>query len=170
MKKSMIKIAIIFGVLSIGLSACEKDDNDDSSDQNQEPTTSSYTLTIDGITATEVVGEITVCNDGYFTINGKTPDGNNMSLSTSKIMVDETRSICDFQLEEADYNNCIDNDEFNIGGTIFTHHFSPVSGTATRSSTNDITITGVLMQIDDMTEHAFTLEATAGLVTLINCE
>lgn len=166
----MLKIAIIFGVLSIGLSACEKDDDDNTSNTTPEATESSYTLIIDGITVTEFVGEITVCNDGYFTINGKTPDGNNMSLSTGKIMVDETRSICDFQLEEADYNNCIDNDGFNIGGTIFTHHFSPVSGTATRTSTNALSVSGVLMQIDDMSEHAFTLEATAGLVTPINCE
>lgn len=169
MKNSILKFAIIFGVLSIGLSACDKDEDDNTSDSNQE-TTSSYTLTIDGITATEVVGEISVCNDGYFIINGTAPDGSNIALNTSKILVDETRSICNFQLEEEAFNSCVDDAGFNIGGTIFTHHFSPISGTATRSSTNEITITGVLMQIDDMTEHDFTLEATAGLVTPINCE
>lgn len=169
MKNSILKFAIIFGVLSIGLYACDKDEDDNTSDSNQE-TESSYTLIIDGITATEVVGEITVCNDGYFTINGKTPDGNNMSLSTSKILEDETRSICDFQLEAEEFTSCVDDAGFNIGGTIFTHHFSPVSGTATRTGTNDLSVSGVLMQIDDMTEHAFTLEVTAGLVTPINCE
>ena len=166
----MLKIAILFSLFSVALSACNKDENDDASDQNQETTTSSYTLIIDGVTATEVVGEISVCNDGYFFINGKTPDGNNMSLNTSKIMVDETRSICDFQLEAEEFTSCVDDGGFNIGGTIFTHHFSPVSGTATRTSTNNLSVTGVLMQIDDLTEHAFTLEATAGLVSPVNCE
>lgn len=170
MKNSILKIAIIFGVLSISLSACEKDDNDNSSNTDQDTTESSFTLTIDGITSTEVVGEISVCSDGYFNIIGKAPDGSNISLSTSKIMENETRSICDFQLEPADYDNCIDNQGFSIGGTIFAHHYSSISGTATRSSTNDITITGVLMQIDDISEHAFTLEATASLVSPVNCE
>ncbi len=164
MKRSFFTIALILSALSLVLTSCNKSD-----DEDQDFKVSSYKLVIDGITATEVVGEISCCPDGFFTILGTAPDGTPIAINTSKIMVNETRSICSIKEESEDFLACVDNGGFNVGGTILTHFYSPVSGTATRTSTNDIEISGVLIK-DDLTEHAFTLEATASLVSPVNCE
>jgi len=165
MKKSILKIAILLSAFTVVLNSCSKDDKD----EEQDFKVSSYTLTIEGITATEVVGEIYVCPDGFFGIVGSAPDGTPISISTSKILVNETRSICSIKESSEDFIDCVDNGGFNVGGMILNHNYNPVSGTATRTSVNDITISGVLLK-DDVTEHAFTLEATASLVSPVNCE
>ncbi len=164
MKLSIFTITVILSALSIVFTSCNKSD-----DEDQDFKVSSYTLIIDGITATEVVGEISVCPDGFFTIIGTAPDGTPIAINTSKILVNETRSICSIKEESDEFLACVDNGGFNVGGTVSTHFYSPVSGTATRTSTNDIEISGVLMK-DDLTEHAFTLEVTASLVSPVNCE
>jgi hypothetical protein len=166
MKKSILNIAILLSIFSVTLSSCDKDD------PPQEPETveSSLIFTMDGITSTEVMRDITACSDGYFNFLGSAPDGSAIALSTGKILVNETRSICSIYLEEGDYDACIDNAGLYVGGTAFNQLYSPLSGTATRTSVNTITISGVLVAINDLTEHAFTLEATAGLVSPVNCE
>lgn len=165
MKKSIFTIAILLSIFSVIQTSCNKDEPNDVQDLK----ISVFKLTLEGVTATEVVGEISVCPDGYFNIVGKAPDGTPIAINTSKILVNETRSICSIDQEYDDFLACVDNGGFNVGGTIFEHFYSPVSGTATRTSTNDITISGVLKK-DDLTEHAFTLEATASLVSPVNCE
>ena len=166
MKKTIFIFSFLAIIFSTILISCDNDDTD----PEQDLKVSSYTLNMDGITATELIGDIIVCPDGYFGITGKAPDGSSISISTGKILVNETRSICSVFLDEADFNACIDNDGFNIGGLIFNELYSPLSGTATRSNTNDITISGVLVKIDDLSEHTFTLEATASIVSPFNCE
>lgn len=166
MKKSFFVFAILLSIFSVTLNSCGKDD----SNEEQDLKVSALKFTMDGITVTEVIGEIFVCPDGYFGIAGKAPDGSPIAISTSKILVNETRSICSIKQESEDFIDCVDNGGFNVGGTAFMNHYTPISGTAKRTSINDITISGVLMKIDDLTEHAFTLEATASLVSPVNCE
>ena len=165
MNKSIYAIAILLSIFSVALTSCNKDDSDDEQDLKK----SSLKLTLEGVTSTEVVGEISVCSDGFFTINGKTPDGTPIAMSTSKILVNETRSICTINQDYDAFIECVDNGGFNFGGSAFNQFYSPVSGTAKRTSTNSIEISGVLMK-SDLSEHAFTLEATASLVLSINCE
>jgi hypothetical protein len=166
MKKSIFTIAILLSIFSVTFTSCDKDEDDLAQDLK----VSAFTLTVGGVTATEVVGEIMVCPDGYFGINGKTPDGNALAFTTGKIMVNETRSICTIMQKNDDFINCVDNGGFNIGGLFQMNHYSPISGTATRTSINDITVSGVLVNLVDLTEYAFTLEATASLVSPVNCE
>lgn len=172
MKKTIFAFTILVSIFALTLNSCNKDDKNDNDIPNQEQGTeeSSLRFTMDGITTTEVMGEITACADGFFQFLGSAPDGSPLALSTGKIMVNETRSICSFYLEEDDYSACIADAGISFGGTVQNNYYSPLSGTATRSSTHDITISGVLVKIDDLTEHAFTLEATAGVVTTIYCE
>lgn len=168
MKKHTLKLTVVLSLLTLLFTACSTDDKKEEIDPEKEYV-SSYKLTIEGVTATELVGEVSACNDGFFLINGKAPDGSPISLSSSKILVNETRSICSIGEGGDEFLACLDNGGFNIGGTIFTHFYSPISGTATRTSSNELSVTGILLK-DDLTEHEFTLEATAKLVTPINCE
>jgi hypothetical protein len=169
MKKSILTLAILFSIFTVVLNSCSKDDKDDK-DEEQDLKVSSLKFTMDGITVTEVVGEIMACPDGYFGIVANAPDGTPVAINTSKILVGETRSICTIMEEADDFSACVDNGGFNVGGTAFTNQYSPISGTAKRTSVNDITISGVFIKIDDLTEHAFTLEATASLISPVNCE
>jgi hypothetical protein len=166
MKKSILKIAILLSIFSVALISCDKDN----SDEEQDLKVSSLKFTMDGITVTDVIGEITACPDGYFVIVATAPDGTPLAINTSKILVDETRSICSIMEEAEEFLDCVDSGGFNVGGTAFTNHYSPISGTAKRTGVNDITISGVFIKIDDLTEHAFTLEATASLISPVNCE
>ncbi len=166
MKKSILTLAILFSIFTVVLNSCSKDDKD----EEQDLKVSSLKFTMDGITVTEVIGEIMACPDGYFGIVATAPDGTPFAINTSKILVGETRSICNIMEEAQDFLDCVDNGGFNVGGTAFTNQYSPISGTAKRTSVNDITISGVFIKIDDLTEHAFTLEATASLISPVNCE
>lgn len=167
MKISIFKIAFLFCVLGLVFSSCGKDDS--SSDDKDPVTVSSYILSIGDIIATEVEGNISVCPDGFFIINGKAPDGTPIALNSSKILVGETRSLCTINQDYEDFELCVDNGGFNFGGHISGHFYSPISGTATRTSTNDLTVSGILIK-DDLSQHSFTLEATASFVSPINCE
>ncbi|MBN1970527.1 MAG: hypothetical protein JW870_14265 [Candidatus Delongbacteria bacterium] len=127
---------------------------------------SSLKFTIEGVTATEVVGGISVCLDGYYTIIGKAPDGSNLAIQIGKMLVGETRSIC----TEEEFENCIENGGIGLTAAALEDVYTSISGSAKRTNTNDIEVSGVARKMSDGTEHAFTLEATASLVSPINCE
>lgn len=171
MKKSIFTIAILLSIFSITFISCSDDDNDDNGEGNGS-VASSYTLTIDGVTATEFTGEIIVCPDGYYIINGKAPDGSNLTIQSGKILVNETRSFCDARyLEEEEYTACIEDNGFSISGLFMGEIFHSSTGTATRTSTNNIEMSGNVWYMNDpLIDHTFTLEATASFVSPINCE
>ncbi len=170
MRKSFFTIAILLSIFSVTFISCSDDDEGGNGGGNG--SVSSYTLTIDGVTATEIIGEIIVCPDGYYTINGKAPDGSNLTIQSGKILVNETRSFCDIRyVEDAEYLACIENNGFSISGLFMGEFYSSASGTATRTSTNSIEMSGAAWYMSDpQTEHTFTLEATASLVSPVNCE
>lgn len=170
MKKTIFTFAISFGLFSLTLNSCNKDDKNET---NQELGTveSNFSFAMDGITATDIMDiSVSACADGFFNILGYTPDGAPISITTGKILENETRSICSVYLAEEDYDACIADAGLFVGGVTNSNVFSPVSGTATRTSLNTITISGVLLALDGFTEHTFSLEATAGVVAPINCE
>ncbi|MBD0778056.1 hypothetical protein HPE56_09645 [Maribacter sp. ANRC-HE7] len=155
----------------MAFSSCNSD-NDSNNDDDQDFKVGEYTLKIDGVTATEFIGEISVCPDGYFIINGTAPDESNLTIQSSKILVGETRSFCDVRyLEEGPYNTCMENDGFSVGGVFMGEVYTSAAGSATRTSTNDIIINcSVWYMSDPLVDHSFTLEATANLVSRVNCE
>ena len=171
MRKLILTLLILCSIFSLALNSCSSE-SELVKDEDQDFKVSTYTLTIDGVKATEFLGEIIVCPDGYFMISGKAPDGSNLSIQTSKIFVNETRAFCDARyLEEDPYNNCIENAGFSITGLFMGEIYHAASGTATRTSTNDINISGSVWYMNDpLVVHGFTLEATASLVSPINCE
>ena len=86
--------------------------------------------------------------------------------------MNETRTFCDARLlEEEEYNACIEDNGFSISGLFMEEIFHSSSGTATRTSTNNIEMSGTVWYMNDpLVDHNFTLEATASFVSPINCE
>lgn len=164
MKKSMLLFAVLFSILGLGLSSCDKEKEDDNLPAITE---SSYTLVFQGLTSTEVTGEISVCNDGYFVINGLDPNGNYVTIGTSEILVGETRDLCADDVFSGPV--CIDNGDLIVTLAALQSNFYAISGTATRTSERSITISGVMEEYLTGPSYPFTLEATAGLLTPINC-
>jgi hypothetical protein len=170
MKKRFFVFAIFLSIFSVTLNSCDKDEKDESA-QEPETVESSFSFSMDGVTSTDIMDiSVSACADGFFNILGYTPDGSPISITTGKILENETRSICSVYLDEEDYNACIADAGLYVGGVNNSNVFSPVSGTATRTSFNTITISGVLLALDGFTEHTFSVEATAGVVAPINCE
>ena len=164
MNKTIMLFAILFTSLSFGLSSC--DDKDDGDLPQVEE--SSYTFTFQGLTSTVLTGEISVCNDGYFIINGLDPNGDYLSISMSEIFVGETRDLC---TEDASTGTpvCIDNGDLLLNIATLQSNFFAVSGSATRTSDRSITVSGVAKEYLTGPDLPFTLEATAGLLTPIDC-
>ena len=173
MKKSIFTIAIILSIVSAAFISCSSDDDHIGDDNNgNSSTSSSYTFTIDGVTASEFNGEIIMCPDGFLTLNGKAPDGSILTIQSGKILVNETRSFCDIRpMEDDEFLACMADNGFSISGLFMQENFTSGSGTVTRTSTNNLEMSGTIWYINSpQISHEFTLKVTAGLISPINCE
>ncbi len=163
MKKTIFTITLLISIFSVSLISCNKDDDDP---QDTIIESGTYQLVFEGITATEVVGNISVCEDGYFLIAGKTPNGKSLAINMSKIATGQTLLFC----TEDEIENCIENGGCSLSITALQNNYYSISGTATRTSEKTLTASGNLRKPASIEEIPFTLEVTAGILNPTNCE